>query len=132
MERSRSERGGAAGAVAPAPRWGQDDSFQRTVDAHLRGRGHGRPNDRPDCRFCGTTAVKNGTTRHGKRCWRCPSCGRQWTQDPGGRVHPKVVEIADRMIRKGMSVAEISELCDVHRSWVYRRRDRSRSGRRAG
>ena len=80
---------------------------------------------RPECRACHTAGVKNGTNRHGNRCWRCPACGRQWSEGPGPRQVPtEVARIADRMIGKGMEAGLVAELCGVSRSWVYRRRDR--------
>lgn len=80
--------------------------------------------DWPTCHTCGMPAVKNGRSRHGKQRWRCPYCGRQFVANPGGRVDPKVAEIAERMIQAKMAPALIAELCQVSRSWVYRRMNR--------
>jgi len=80
---------------------------------------------RPECRFCQTAGVKNGSTRHGRQCWRCPACGRQWSLGPDRRqVHPQVARIAERMIRRGMDAKLTAELCGVSRSWVYQQRER--------
>jgi len=74
------------------------------------------------CPECGASnVVMNGRTRHGKQCWRCRMCGRQFVQDPQGRIRQEIRRVVDQLIGRRLPAQEIAEIAGVSRSWVYSR-----------